>query len=437
MANAGKAIADFLAARFPDRHYLFVCGTGNNGGDGFAAAGILCKDHECTVALLKEPCMIRSKEASERFESLKSQAECEIVRYSGELLDREDIVIVDCALGTGLTGAVKEPYLSFINDANASGRTIVSVDIPSGFGTGTRIIPAATITFHDLKEGMTAADCGDIFVSDIGIPEEASRVLGPGDMLRYPVPRKESHKGDNGRLLVIAGGPYFGAPALACRSAMRTGADLVHLCCPESVFPIVASSCPEITGTRLPGDRLTPESVETLLGISEKYDAVLIGPGLGSAADTMDAVREFVSACGKPLVIDADAIRAVASMEVGNAVLTPHRAEFAQLGDDMESVAKRYGAIVLKGGYDTISDGTRTRENRTGNPGMTCAGTGDVLAGCVAALLSKGMSCFDSGCLGTYIVGSAGDLAFEDRSYGLIATDVAERIPSVLREHLR
>ena len=430
MGNAGAAVASFLEENYPGKSYVFVCGTGNNGGDGFAAA-LKLDPTRCTVALLKKASNIRTDAARDYYSVL----ECDIVQYSSDVLSRGD-VIVDCALGTGISGEVKDPYLTFINDANACGKPIVSVDVPSGFGTPTAVEPREVVTFHDRKEGMEDVPYR-VVVADIGIPEDASRVVGPGDMLRYPVPEGGSHKGANGRLLAICGGPYFGAPALACRAAMRTGADLVHLCCPQSAFGIAASACPEITGTMLPGTRLTAESVDMLLELSERYDAVLIGPGLGAAVDTLEAIRQFISRCGKPMVIDADAIKVAASMELRNSVLTPHAGEFKALNGPLEAVAGRYGAVLLKGREDRISDGTRTRVNRTGNAGMTCGGTGDVLAGCTAALLSKGMCQFDAACLAAYICGSAGDRAFADKSYGLIASDVIEEIPHVLRDALR
>ena len=190
----------------------------------------------------------------------------------------------------------------------------------------------------------------------------------------------------------------------------------------------------------LPGDRLTPESVDMLLNESESYDAVLIGPGLGVSEDTMEAVRLFASRCTRPMVIDADGLTAIAGMRFDvPTVLTPHRGEFDRLGGgNPEDMARIMGAIVLlKGSSDVVTDGTRTRINRTGTPAMTGAGTGDVLAGCVASLLSKSMPAFDAACLGAYICGKAGEKAFESRSYGLIATDIIDTIPDVLREGIR
>lgn len=434
MGNAGSAVADILRTRFPKKRILFVCGSGNNGGDGFAAA-LKLDPEKTTVALLCEPSKIHTDES--RF--YYSLLECNIFSYSKGLIDECD-VIVDCALGTGMSGRVREPYRSFIMDAGSSKKPVLSVDVPSGLGTDVAISPACTVTFMDSKTGMTPDNSGEIIIADIGIPYEAYHEVGPGDMLRYPVPGRSSHKGQNGRLMVIAGGPYFGAPAMCSVSALRTGADIVRLFSPESIHDIVATSSPVLMISDLPGNRLTPESVDMLLRESENYDAVLIGPGLGASEDTLEAVRHFASRCTRPMVIDADGLAAIAEMRFDvPTILTPHHGEFDRLGGgNPEDMARIMGAIVLlKGSSDVVTDGTRGRINRTGTPAMTGAGTGDVLAGCVASLLSKGMPAFDAACLGAYICGKAGEKAFETRSYGLIATDIIDTIPDVLREGIR
>lgn len=434
MGNAGKEVAKVLDEEYQGKKVLFVCGSGNNGGDGFAAA-LGMDPARVSVALLCEPSKIHTDES--RF--YYSLLECDISQYSRDLIDGCD-VIADCALGTGTSGNVKGPYRSFIEDANASGKPILSVDVPSGLGTDMAIVPDRTVTFMDIKDGMDQSNSGHITVADIGIPYAAYRDVGPGDMLRYPIPKKDSHKGQNGRLMVIAGGPYFGAPALASYSALRTGADIVRLFSPESVHAEVSSMTPVLMVTDLPGDRLTTTSVGMLLSNSKDYDAVLIGPGLGTSDDTIEAVREFVSNCDVPMVIDADGLTALSGHRLSApAVLTPHRGEFERLGGgNPEDIARMMGVtVLLKGADDTITNGMVTRTNRHGTAAMTGAGTGDVLAGCVAALLSKGLSPFDSACLGAYICGKAGELAFQSKSYGLIATDVAESIPDVLREGLR
>ena len=434
MGNAGKAVADFLNERFAGNKVLFVCGPGNNGGDGFAAA-LRLDPAKTSVALLCEPSKIHTSESRYYYSLL----ECTIARYSDDMLDSAD-VIVDCALGTGARGSIREPYASFIKAANASGKTAISVDVPSGLGCNLAVKPRYTITFMDVKEGMDQSNCGSIVICDIGIPYEAYHNVGPGDMLRYPIPGPDSHKGQNGRLMIIAGGPYYGAPSMSSCSALRTGADIVRLFSPENIHHEIASCSPVLMITDLPGRILCRESVKLLLQESLNYDAVLIGPGLGTDNETMEAVREFVSECTRPLVVDADGLTAIRGMRLaGNAVLTPHHGEFERLGGgNPEDLARIMNAtVLLKGRIDMITDGARSRINTTGTPAMTGAGTGDVLAGCVSALISKGMSCFDAACLGAYICGKAGEIGFKSKSYGLIATDIIDCIPSVLCEGLK
>ena len=221
MGNAGRSVSDLLASRYPDSRIIFVCGSGNNGGDGFAAA-LDMDPSRVEVALLCEPSRIHSDES--RF--YYSLLECPISRYTAGMLSGFDVV-VDCALGTGARGDVREPYRSFIAASSDSG-TVVSVDIPSGLGTDMSVHPVATVTFHDIKEGMTRENSGEIIIADIGIPAEAVDATGPGDMLRYPVPGKCSHKGQNGRLMIVAGGPYFGAPIMASMSGVDDNRFYTH-----------------------------------------------------------------------------------------------------------------------------------------------------------------------------------------------------------------
>ena len=436
MDNAGRIVADFLKEHYPGERILFVCGPGNNGGDGFAAALLMDPD-TVTVAMLKKSSRIHSEVARQRY----SKLDCKVEEYSPELFSDAD-VIVDCALGTGIRkGKVSDPYRSFILEANASGLPIVSIDVPSGLGSDVTIVPQTTITFHDVKTGMNDDNCGNILVADVGIPIDAMKYIGPGDVLRYPVPEENSHKGENGKLMVIAGGPYFGAPVMCSLAALRSGADIVRLFTPSNVAQTVAAYSPVLMITPLPGDRLTTDSVDMLLRESMGYDAVLIGPGIGKDPDTMLAVKEFVRKCKTPMVIDADALSAVAGMELSTpTIITPHKGEFRKLDSSYggpEPLAQTMNVtLLLKDHVDTITDGNATRYNRAGNAAMTAAGTGDVLSGSVAALLSKGLSTMEAASLGAYLTGKAGEYAFRDKSYGLIATDVIEEIPHVLRDHL-
>ncbi|AMK14298.1 carbohydrate kinase YjeF related protein [methanogenic archaeon mixed culture ISO4-G1] len=436
MDNAGKVVAQFLNDHYPEGNILFVCGPGNNGGDGFAAA-LLLDPERVTVALLRKSSQIHSDIAKQKY----SKLQCKVEEYNVALLNEAD-VIVDCALGTGIRGKVKDPYRQFILEANASGLPIVSVDVPSGLGSDVTILPQTTITFHDVKVGMNDDNCGNILVADVGIPVDAMKFIGPGDVLRYPLPDENSHKGENGRLMIIAGGPYFGAPAMCSMAALRTGADIVRLFTPETVAHAISTYCPVLMITPLPGDHLSTESVDMLLEQSMYYDAVLLGPGIGKDPDTMLAVKEFVRKCKTPMVIDADALTAIIGMEIlSPAIITPHKGEFRKLDSQYggpEPLAQSMNVtLLLKGHVDTITDGNATRYNKAGTPAMTGAGTGDVLSGAVAALLSKGLSTMEAAALGAFLSGKAGEYAFKDKSYGLIATDIIEEIPHVLRDNLR
>jgi len=288
---------------------------------------------------------------------------------------------------------------------------------------------------------MNDDNCGNILVADVGIPVDAMKFIGPGDVLRYPMPEDNSHKGENGKLMIIAGGPYFGAPAMCSMAALRTGADIVRLYTPSNVAQAISTYCPVLMITPLPGDHLISESVDMLLQDSLGYDAVLIGPGIGKDPDTMLAVKEFVRKCKIPMVIDADALSAVIGMEILTpAVITPHKGEFRKLDSQFEgpeALARTMNVtLLLKGHVDTITDGNATRYNRAGTPAMTGAGTGDVLSGSVAALLAKGMNTMGAASLGAFLTGKAGEYAFKDKSYGLIATDLIDEIPHVLRDNL-
>ncbi len=441
MDNAGKAVSSVLTERFRGKRFAFVCGSGNNGGDGITAAGMMGNE-DVTIYLLRPAGSIRSEHVGKVLKELK----CQIKDFSEFESSRYD-VIVDCALGTGISGEVRPPYDGFIRMANDFNGYVVSVDIPSGLGTGTAVEPDITIALHDMKEGMDSKNSGEIIVKDIGVPNEAYENVGPGDMLRYPIPADDSHKGMNGRLLVIGGGPYYGAPAMAALAATRVGVDIVRLAVPENCSSEIASFSPVFMVSKLTGDSLRRGHLNYLLKLSEQHDAVLIGPGVGVSVATGEAMRQFAYSCSVPVVIDADGLTALGREFVSNgkAVLTPHRKEFKKLGGDpdnaaesVKEVAKRmHSVILLKGKVDTISDGEKVRYNPTGSPGMTSAGTGDVLAGITAGLLSKGMSCFDAAALGAFISGKAGEFAFEEKFYGLTAMDVIESIPKVFIEYLR
>jgi NAD(P)H-hydrate epimerase len=449
MENAGFVVADEVARNFGEgKRIAVLCGTGNNGGDGFVAARYLMDRNDVKVLLVRPASAIRSYISRVNLEKVEEMANL----YQGEDLGRFDMII-DAIYGTGLEGDIKDPGRTAIEKINASGAIVVSVDVPSGLGTPTAVRPYMTVTMHDVKEGMTEANSGRIVIRDIGIPEEAVTHVGPGEFLRYPAARPDSRKGENGRVLVIGGGPYTGAPFLAAMGAYRIGVDLVKVAAPAECARTIAGYSPSMIVHPLPGSILTEADVETALAVAEEADAVVIGPGLGRDARTMIAVRDLVSQCRRPMVIDADAFHAfskdMAPLKGKQAIITPHTGEFESLSGSRlpdgragrADAARKLAAILgvtvlLKGPTDIITDGADVNFNKTGNAGMTVGGTGDVLAGVCVGLLAKGVKPMRAARMAAFATGMAGDLAFDKFSYGMLATDVVDQVPVVLKRCL-
>ncbi|MGN1044511.1 MAG: NAD(P)H-hydrate dehydratase [Candidatus Methanomethylophilaceae archaeon] len=431
MENAGKELAQAVDA-FGMGRILFVCGSGNNGGDGYAASRYLTVDADYTAFRTPKSPLCR-----------KMAEGVETVPYSHELLLEYDTV-VDCVLGTGVEGTLNEEYSGYIDSLNAACRNVIACDIPTGLGTGKNVLANVTVTFHDAKTVSLDSACGMVLISDIGIPKEASIYVNRGDFLRYPIPKADSHKGQNGRLVIVGGGAFVGAPALAAMGALGVGADLVTILTPRDTFVPIASFSPSYIVKPLGNGILRPSDAERILEECGKADALLIGPGLGRDPDTADAVRQIIDKIDIPTVIDADAIVAVAgAVPDKEIVFTPHRRELSVLlgrddpsEDDVRGSCTRGVTVLCKGKEDVIISKNEIRRNRTGCPGMTVGGTGDVLSGTVAGLVAKGMSGFDAACLGAHICGRAGEMAFNERSYGMTASDVADRICIALKEGL-
>jgi NAD(P)H-hydrate epimerase len=445
MENAGYAVANAVTKEYgKGKRIAIICGMGNNGGDGLVAAKYLRENNNVRVLLARPAQFIK------RMAPRKNLGPVEDITkvYAGEDLSNYDL-IVDAIYGIGIHGDVKEPYHSLISKINQSGVPVVSIDVPSGLGTNMAVKPLMTITLHDIKEGMSESNSGRIEVVDIGIPKDAERFAGPGEYVYYPIPKPDSHKGENGRVLVIGGGPYTGAPSLAAMGAYRIGVDLVQIATPEPSFNTVSSYSPNFIVHRMPGTVFTESNMDQVLELTGLVDAVLIGSGMGRDPRTQEATRDFVQECSKPMVIDADAFSALSVdpdlLKGKKGIVTPHSREFATLfgralpGELKERAAGVKDAasriqmtVLVKGMIDVISDGDRIKFNRTGNPGMTVGGTGDVLAGICAGLLAKGVEPFDAARIAAFTNGAAGDLAFNDQCYGLLATDVIDNIPSVM-----
>ena len=453
MEAAGRAVAEVARKEFPTegKRVLVVCGTGNNGGDGLVAARYLKDDARVTVLLAKPAKDLATREARASFERLGPGVEVvEGTAHSEPRLHEADL-IVDALLGIGVHGEIREPYATLIREMNASGKPILSVDVPSGFEATPAVRATVTVALIDVKEGMTEATAGKVRVVDIGFPREVRELVGPGEFLYYPVPRPDSHKGQNGRLLVVGGGPFTGAPAFVGLAAYRIGVDVVHVATPSIAFEPVAAYSPNLIVHPLPGARFLKADVGPILEVASGMDAAVIGPGLGASDATKEAIRLLVRSLNLPIVLDADALTAAGEdltcLAGKRGIVTPHHKEFevlsgaalpADLPGKLEAAkgfAKRSGfTVLLKGATDVITDGASHRLNKVHNVGMTKGGTGDSLAGICGGLLSKRIQPFIVARMAAFANGYAGNLAFEERSYGMLTTDLIEKIPRVLKD---
>jgi NAD(P)H-hydrate epimerase len=450
MESAGAAVAGEIEQRFDRGKVVIFAGLGNNGGDAFVAARHL-KKFDVEIILLGSPDAIKTEEAKRNWGILKhGKITVQEVRDSKDLRPVKSDIIIDAIFGTGVRGRMREPFLTAINIINGSRAFVLSVDIPSGMdpdtGAGEKVVRAdLVLTFHRMKTGL-AKYKGDVKVAGIGIPEFIEKLAGPGDVKMVVKRSPDSHKGDNGRVLIVGGGAYFGAPSLAALAALRTGADIVTLAVPKSVSGIISSFSPNFILRPLSGDVLTTEDLPRVRELMKTHDVTVIGMGLGKGEKTVRAIRSIISDAGK-LVVDADALIPL-KFPRGKTIVTPHAGEFERLSgvEVPEDDGSRISAVkefsrdrgittLMKGREDIISDGLRVKVNRTGNAGMTVGGTGDVLAGITAALYAITNDSFKAATAAAFLSGASGDLAFGELGVGLNATDVIEKIPAVIKRY--
>jgi NAD(P)H-hydrate epimerase len=482
MEKAGEGVARFVEALAGRglRRVAFLCGKGNNGGDGFVAARLLRQRDpglDLRVHLAASPAEVEG-EARTNLERVQ-EAGCEVDHShppDQARLTAEADLIVDALLGTGLSGEVSGPLAELIDLVNRARRPVLSVDVPSGLDADTghpcgRAVRADwTLTLGLPKLGLLLPPgidhAGQVEVVDIGLPPAlvaaSASVAEMTDeaLARSLLPRRArgAHKGEAGRVLVIAGSPGLtGAAALCAQGALRAGAGLVTLAIPASLNDLMEVKLTEVM------TRPLPETAERTLGLAALpaleelaagSDAIAIGPGLSRSPETQQLVRRLSSRLRRPAVMDADALNALAEdprpLESEHApfLLTPHPGELARFfgatpadiqADRIgraEAAAARFGSVVLlKGACSVIAAvGERVHINPTGNPGMASGGAGDVLTGIAAALLAQGLSAFDAARLGAYLHGLAGDLAAgESGEIGMIAGDLLPALPRAIR----
>jgi hydroxyethylthiazole kinase-like uncharacterized protein yjeF len=465
MENAGRNVAEEIAKRFdPGKSVVVFCGLGGNGGDGFVTARhLLSAGFNVTVVLAGRGRDISHEAAQKNFVAMQFLDDVSILEVADSSaipkVDTADVVM-DALLGTGTKGKLKPPIYQLVEYINALNGFKIAVDVPTGIDSdtgetlGTAVTANVTVTFHAPKTGLANAKkyVGELLIRDIGLPRQLETFAGPGDVGLVTKKRAlTAHKGDFGRVLAIGGSEVFsGAPTLVSLAALRTGVDIVYLAAPSKTAQSISSMSPDLITVKLDGNHLKPGNMEELKPYIEAVDAVVLGPGLGLHPDTKVFVKTCIAAveaAGKPLLLDADGLKAFAECKRPfkvPAVLTPHAGEYAiltgqKLPENIEeraamvqkTAAELNAVVLVKGKVDLICSKRRFKLNFTGNPGMTVGGTGDVLSGVVGALLAQKVDAFEAAVAGAFINGAAGDFVVSEIGHHMVASDLLDWIPHV------
>ncbi len=486
MENAASKVVEELMKDFGNvcgKHLLVVAGKGNNGGDAFSAARQLYgKGAKVAVFLTGKREGIKGDAAvnlsilnNMGIEVKEINDHRDLEAFSHEL--RVADLVVDGILGTGFKGKTEGIIETVINMINASGKYVISIDVPSGLDSESGKAPGAcvkaskTVTFGLPKIGMVIHPgiryTGELVVADIGIPScviesmDIKTVLTDEHYVSKLLPPRfpDSHKGSYGKVLIISGSTGMtGAGCLSAGAALRSGAGLVYIGVPASLAPIYGASVTEAIVVPLKESMPGTLSQDCIAGLSARLktvDAAAVGPGLSVNDEMVKLIEHIIENASIPLVLDADALNCI-SRDINilkklkaDAVITPHPGEMARLmGISTEEVqnnriniardfAARWKVVTVLKGSRTVIAGADGRIfiNPTGNPGMSTAGTGDVLTGIIAGLIAQGMKCLDAAVAGVYIHGLAGDRAAKVMGeHGLIAGDLVRELPYAIKE---
>lgn len=476
MENAGSAAARVIRKSFDlaNEKIVIVTGQGNNAGDGFVVARKL-KEYGAKVTVVMAMGITVTADSALMLGRAR-QAQVPMLYYyddaelGANLLDSATL-LVDAIFGTGFHGVPDREISAIIERMNRSGAKRVALDLPSGVCCDTGEVHGAavkadlTVSFIGYKPChflFPATDfCGKTVAVPIGIdadritdfladsvePERALSLLSD-------IPR-DAHKGTKGTAMMIAGSyGMAGAAALSAKAAMRSGAGLVRLCLPESIYPCLAGALPEVVfrPLRERDGFLSAESIAPTL--FKNIDSLLIGPGLGACDATAGAVARALSCAAVPTVIDADGLNIIADdlsllrQAKNRVIITPHPGEMARLcgktvreiQQDRIGTAVRFAnewdvITVLKGAYTVIAEPEgRVFINTTGNAGMATAGSGDMLAGMIAAFLANGTEPVSAAVAGVCLHGAAGDAAAAQLgTRGMMTGDMIEQLPAIFK----
>ena len=469
MSNAGARIAEHLCEMAePGARIVAFAGPGNNGGDAFAALALLAADYDCTIAADLDGRRSDTRTAAER------RANEAGVRVVPLPLDEQqarvmlrDAVGVDALFGTGARLPLPEPYRPLSRALDRRDGPVLAIDIPSGIDALTGAVAddavraSATVTLAAVKPGLllepARQNVGELWCEDIGISDaildaqpQPFAALDDEAFLRL-LPRRplDTEKRTAGAPLIVAGSAQFpGAAVLCARGAARAGAGYVTVATTAAAANLLRAHLVEQVVVALDDDAAPDAIVEELLEISQRNGSVALGPGLGLDERTARIVISFLERNELPVVVDASALfhlsKHLETLRGKPAVVTPHAGEFARLSGRgtiapgtrvarIREFVDRTGVTTLLKGSDTlIYDGKTVHINPTGSNALATAGTGDVLTGIIATLLSQGLSPVDAARAGAYWHGLAGQAAAAVRRVGVVAGDVAESLGEAL-----
>lgn len=466
MERAARTFVETVMERKLDlSNVCVVCGSGNNGGDGFAIARLLLEKGGCVTAVMAgnpDHCTEETLRQMELFREAGGTV-------GNSFEEGEYSILIDAVFGAGLSRRVEGDYLACIEAMNRSGGVKLAVDVPSGVSTTTGEVATSafradlTVSFQCAKLGCVLYPgrdyAGEVTVTDIGVDtsvlegdREAAYALEEKDIkTMLPERRPNSHKGDYGKALIIAGSRGMaGAAYLAALAAYRTGAGLVQIYTPEENRTILQT--------------LLPEAIircydffdeKELLRLLNWADVVSIGSGLGTSDKSRRILQTTLENVQVPCVVDADGLNLLAEhsrylsrLPHDQFVFTPHMKEMSRIvkkpveelqRNRMEILTQFTGeaqiTCVLKDARTCICrQGEHPYVNLSGNAAMAKAGSGDVLAGVITGLIAQGMTCFDGAVLGVYLHGLAGEAAREEKGiYSVLARDLADAVGTVLK----